>query len=64
MNDARMSAVWARRGNFFFVSTNMAGQEITVSMQDHREITLRAESLPTAFFTESERRRTTAIMKN
>jgi len=50
MNDARVVAIRAAGGDFFFVAADVAGEEKTVSMEGHGEVTGGAESLPAAFF--------------
>ena len=64
MNNVGVAAFGAGRGDFGFVSTDMTRENITVGMETHGEKTIRAKSLPAAFFTNCKRRRTAAIMKN
>ncbi len=64
MDDAGMLTVWTGRRDFFFVATNMTSENVAVSVQSHGQIALWAEGLPTTFFTDCQRRRTTAIVKN
>ena len=64
MHNTRMLTVWAGRRNFFFVTTDMTGENVAVSVQSHGQIALWAEGLPATFFADCQRRRTTTIMKN
>ena len=63
MNDAGVLTLRAGGGDFGFMTTHVAAEEIAIGMEDHREIAFRTECLPTAFFTDSKRGRTTTIMK-
>lgn len=64
VDDAGVTAAGAAGGDFFLMTADVAGEKKTVGMEGHREITGRAEGLPTAFFTDSERGRAATIMKN
>lgn len=52
MDNVGTMAIRATSGNFFFVTTDVTSQKITVSMKDHGEITFWAKGLPTAIFAE------------
>lgn len=50
MNNAGVAATGAASRDFFFMATDVTGEEETVSMERHGKIAGRAESLPATFF--------------
>lgn len=64
VNDAGMVTIRAGRGDFGLVIASMARESIRVGMEDERQETIRAESLPAAFFAKCHRGGTASIMKN
>lgn len=64
MNDVSVLAAGAARGDFLLMTTEVTVEGVSISVEGHREITIRAEGLPAAFFAESERSGATAVVKN
>lgn len=54
VDDAGVTAIGAASRDFFFVATDVTGEEKTVSMERHGEVASWTESLPAALFTDCQ----------
>ncbi len=64
VHNAGMMTIWAARGDFGFVPTEVTSEFISIRVEIHGDVAIRAERLPTAIFANGHWRRTTTIMKN
>lgn len=64
VNDINMLAAGAGGGGFLSVAADVAVQGVSVGVEGHGQVAIRAEGLPAAFLAEGERGRAAAIMKD